>query len=109
MMYSFMHMSLGQMTSYERTNEDVIEELEEEHKQRHEGIVRDSVLTRDQVAAERVLTTMRLYNTVNNFLWQTKACGVMLVGVGVKLAIYAPLSPPDYHSTVFSHQQANLS
>ena len=45
---------------------------------------------------------MRIYNTLGTFLWQVKACGVMLVGVGVKLAMYAPTAAADEH---FAHPQ----
>ena len=37
----------------------------------------------------------RLYNVLGVFLWQTKAMAVMLVGVGVKLALYNPMAPAD--------------
>ena len=40
--------------------------------------------------AQLVLLKMRLYNTLNTFLWELKAVAIMLVGVGVKLAIYDP-------------------
>jgi len=50
----------------------------------------------ERVDAERVLLKMRLYNCLGTFLWQIKTCGVMLGGVGVKLAIYNPLSDPTY-------------
>ena len=128
MMYSFMHMSLGQLTSYEQTNEDVLDEINEEQtsQQRrdakrkhsaelaqlgfdvgayaalaqHDEALRlgDVVGPTELLAAERMMLTGRMYNSLGTFLWQTKACGVMLVGVGVKLAIYNPTQDPRHYN-----------
>jgi len=47
--------------------------------------------------AEAVIIRMRLYNLFNNLLWQAKALAIMLVGVGVKLAIYKPNASATAH------------
>ena len=123
MMYSFMTMSLGQLTSYEQTNEDVLEEINEEQTSKQKRDAKRKSLQAQQgdeyaalaqhdealrlgevvgptelLAAERVMLLGRMYNSLNTFLWQTKACSVMLVGVGVKLAIYNATQDPDYHN-----------
>jgi hypothetical protein len=52
--------------------------------------------------AHRTLLSAMLQNEVGNFLWQTRAMTVMLVGVSVKLAIYNPEAETDAY---FSLQQ----
>ena len=45
--------------------------------------------------AQRIVLRGRMFNVLGGFLWQTKAVCVMLVGVAVKLAMYAPMAPAD--------------
>jgi hypothetical protein len=47
--------------------------------------------------AQAILLRMRLYNVLNAILWQAKSLAVMLVGVGVKLAMYNPMASPNAH------------
>jgi hypothetical protein len=47
--------------------------------------------------ATGIVLTMHLYNVLTSFMWQTKALSVMLVGVGVKLAIYNPTASARAH------------
>ena len=47
--------------------------------------------------AQRILLRMRLYNVLNAVLWELKALSIMLVGVGVKLAMYDPMASPTAH------------
>lgn len=56
-----------------------------------------SLRGRYEAKAEKVVSTMHLYNLFNCFLWEVMALSVMLVGVGVKLAIYSPLASPTAH------------
>lgn len=50
-----------------------------------------------ETRAQRLLLVARVNNVISTFIWQVKAVGVMLVGVGVKLAIYDPMADPDSH------------
>ena len=50
-----------------------------------------------ELVAERMLIQMKLYNLLNSLLWEGMALSVMLVGIGVKLAIYAPMASPSAH------------
>lgn len=52
--------------------------------------------------AHHTLLAAMLQNELGNFLWQTRAVTVMLVGVAVKLAIYNPVAETD---AFFSLQQ----
>jgi len=47
--------------------------------------------------AQNILLTMRLYNVLNAFLWEAKCCAIMMVGIGVKLAMYEPMASPQAH------------
>ena len=121
MMFSFRQMVAGQLSAYRRTNELAKEqELDEEalvaelSEQSGRASCRES-LTRgiscastaetvvDCLAekamsmydAQRVLLRCRLFNVLGSLLWQTKAMCVMLVGVAVKIAMYAPMAPAD--------------
>jgi hypothetical protein len=53
--------------------------------------------TRFESKAERILLRLQLYNVLTSLLWEVKAVSVMLVGVGVKLAIYNPTASPTAH------------
>ena len=58
--------------------------------------------------AIRVLLHMRLYNMLNTLLWDVKALSIMLVGVGVKLAIYAPMASPTAHFALTQRLELGL-
>ena len=56
-----------------------------------------------------IVIHMRLYNVVNTLLWQVKALAIMLVGVGVKLAIYSPRASPVAHYAAPQRLEVSLS
>jgi hypothetical protein len=47
--------------------------------------------------AMKILLKMSLYNVLTTFLWQMKSLSIMLVGVGIKLAMFAPMASPHAH------------
>ena len=60
-----------------------------------------------EMHAQPILLHMRLYNVFNGFLWQLKAMSIMLVGVGVKLALYKPEAAADEYFSL--EQRINLA
>merc|ERR1711871_149787 len=59
--------------------------------------------------AVRIVSKMHLYNVLTTFLWETKAFAVMLVGVGVKLALYNPKASPEAHFAQAQRLELGLS
>jgi hypothetical protein len=59
--------------------------------------------------AQAAITKMKLYNVFNMLLWQVKALAIMLVGVGVKLAIYKPAASPHKHYALQQRVELGLS
>ena len=47
--------------------------------------------------AQSLLLNAKVWTAVQQTLWQVMAIAIMLVGVGVKLAIYSPLADPHAH------------
>lgn len=127
MMFSFRALIRGQLIGYSKTNMGLAtqakeaEELEAHKRQQAANAAKNGSSPEQEPKARKtknfssklmetksfdvnfegkaqaILLKMRLYNVLNAVLWQAKSLAVMLVGVGVKLAMYDPMASPNAH------------
>jgi hypothetical protein len=82
----------------QRRSSEEEDKITQNHSKLFKKMIDTTALDKNfEAKATRVLLTMALYNVFNTFMWQTNALCIMLVGVGVKLAIYNPTASPTAH------------
>lgn len=135
MMFTFRSMVAGQISGYEATNVRIEADTKEETRLVDNVLnasdirgggpklmalvkqtrARDALVNLHSEAAnveglaQPLLLRAKVWNALQQMLWQTMAIAIMLIGVGVKLAIYDPLAEGTAHFALAQRLMVGVS